>query len=82
MNERKSLISVARRVLRRKPKAGISHDNGLRDWIVKNNLTRAITGKPPGEPCGCGWPDKPCLRVMLRNGPPFPKPPCEPERKP
>jgi hypothetical protein len=30
------------------------------------------------KPCGCGYPEKPCLRVMFRNGPPFPARPCEP----
>jgi hypothetical protein len=78
--ERASLIPLIRRVLRRKPPAGITRDAGLRAYAAEH--ARAITGKPPGEPCGCGWPAKPCLRVILRNGPPFPEPPCEPERKP
>lgn len=30
------------------------------------------------EWCKCGWPEKDCLRRVLRNGPPFPPEPCEP----
>lgn len=33
---------------------------------------------PEAKACGCGFPVKPCLRIMLRNGPPFPSRPCEP----
>lgn len=33
---------------------------------------------PPYVSCGCGYPVKPCLRVVLRNGPPYPDRPCEP----
>lgn len=33
---------------------------------------------PATKPCGCGYPAQPCLRIMLRNGPPFPPRPCEP----
>lgn len=29
--------------------------------------------------CTCGWPEKPCLRRVLDNGPPFPPEPCEPK---
>lgn len=32
--------------------------------------------------CDCGYPEKPCLRIMLRNGPPFPPRPCEPIQRP
>lgn len=28
--------------------------------------------------CSCGFPGKPCLRMVLRNGPPYPPRPCEP----
>lgn len=33
---------------------------------------------PDTTPCECGYPQKPCLRIVLRNGPPFPKRPCDP----
>lgn len=33
----------------------------------------------PFEKCGCGYPKQPCLRLVLRNGPPYPPRPCEPE---
>lgn len=33
---------------------------------------------PDAWECECGFPKKPCMRIMLRNGPPFPKRPCEP----
>ncbi len=33
---------------------------------------------PGVQPCECGYPEKPCLRIMLRNGPSFPSRPCEP----
>ena len=32
---------------------------------------------PPYAECGCGYPVKACLRVVLRNGPPYPERPCE-----
>lgn len=37
---------------------------------------------PSTEPCGCGYPEKECLRVVLRNGPPYPPRPCEPTVRP
>lgn len=30
--------------------------------------------------CNCGYPKTECLRVVLRNGPPYPPRPCEPKR--
>lgn len=33
---------------------------------------------PDTKACGCGYPQKECLRVVLRNGPPYPPRPCEP----
>jgi hypothetical protein len=77
MRESTSLFDHVRRWLGRKPMAERKREEELRAYAAEH--ARAITGKPAGDPCGCGWPDKPCLRVMLRNGPPFPEPPCEPE---
>jgi hypothetical protein len=34
---------------------------------------------PPYIECDCGYPKKPCLRLVLRNGPPWPSRPCEPK---
>lgn len=36
---------------------------------------------PATKPCGCGYPKQECLRVVLRNGPPFPPRPCEPNTR-
>jgi hypothetical protein len=32
--------------------------------------------------CTCGYPVQPCLRMVFRNGPPWPPRPCEPKAKP
>lgn len=37
---------------------------------------------PDTKECGCGYPDRECLRVVLRNGPPYPPRPCEPKATP
>jgi len=37
---------------------------------------------PETKACGCGYPKKECLRVVLRNGPPYPPRPCEPKVAP
>ena len=34
--------------------------------------------RPDTKACGCGYPSRECLRVVLRNGPPYPPRPCEP----
>jgi pyruvate-formate lyase len=34
---------------------------------------------PETKACGCGYPNKECLRVVLRNGPPYTPRPCEPK---
>lgn len=34
---------------------------------------------PDTQACGCGYPGQECLRVVLRNGPPYPPRPCEPK---
>lgn len=33
---------------------------------------------PNRAACACGYPEVPCLRIVLRNGPPYPPRPCEP----
>jgi hypothetical protein len=45
-----------------------------------NEMSNAVNPNPlyPVNACECGYPEKPCLRIMLRNGPPFPARPCEP----
>ena len=49
-----------------------------------NEMHNAVNPDPhhPIHACECGYPEKPCLRIMLRNGPPFPERPCEPIRAP
>jgi hypothetical protein len=37
---------------------------------------------PETKACGCGYPKTECLRVVLRNGPPYPPRPCEPKVAP
>jgi hypothetical protein len=37
---------------------------------------------PETRPCSCGYPEKDCIRVVLRNGPPYPPRPCEPKYDP
>ncbi len=52
-----------------------------------NEVSLAARGLPEhlsdaereAKTCECGYPEKPCLRIMLRNGPPFPPRPCEPK---
>lgn len=34
---------------------------------------------PATGSCDCGYPGRECLRVVLRNGPPYPARPCEPK---
>lgn len=34
--------------------------------------------RPDTKECGCGYPGRECLLVVLRNGPPYPPRPCEP----
>jgi len=46
----------------------------IRDAMV---AMAAEMHEPSTKPCDCGYPEKPCLRIMLRNGPPFPARPCE-----
>lgn len=55
-------------------------------FAMVNEMSQASMGRPvhlsdaerEARKCGCGYPEKPCLRIMLRNGPPFPPRPCEP----
>lgn len=40
--------------------------------------TPILVAAEGGDRCTCRWPDEPCLRRILGNGPPFPTEPCEP----
>lgn len=57
-------------------------DGELREHFLAMTTEMARAHNPdPLHPigrCTCGYPEKPCLRIMLRNGPPFPARPCEP----
>lgn len=53
-------------------------DGDKAEWTAMVGEMRA----PETKACGCGYPKKECLRVVLRNGPPYPPRPCEPVRLP
>ena len=58
----------------------IEGDTSLIPESIREDMFAMVAEmRDPGtKPCGCGYPGKPCLRIMLRNGPPFPPRPCEP----
>ena len=60
-----------------KPKTGWDalSDADKAEWTAMADEMR----DPETKACGCGYPKKECLRVVLRNGPPYPPRPCEPE---
>jgi hypothetical protein len=76
------LVEAARiyneaRGLPTKPKSGWDalSDTNKAEWTAMVTEMR----DPETKACGCGYPKKECLRVVLRNGPPYPPRPCEPE---
>lgn len=75
------LVEAARiyneaRGLPTKPKTGFDalSDADKAEWAAMILEQR----NPETKACGCGYPEKECLRVVLRNGPPYPPRPCEP----
>lgn len=51
------------------------------EWIeMAVEMQEAARLGPPYVECSCGYPKKECLRLVLRNGPPYPPRPCEPRQ--
>lgn len=53
---------------------GSLSDDDKTEWLAM----AAEMKDPATRSCGCGYPKTGCLRVVLRNGPPYPARPCEP----
>ena len=75
---------VRRHAPTKDPFAELSEENQA-EWLAMVEEMREVErmGPPADEAraCTCGYPKQPCLRVVLRNGPPYPARPCESVRR-